>query len=511
MREKDKTTEYSSEKLALNLAIIGGGRTCKFFLDLIQKESFPYLETKILGVCDIDPEAEGLLLAKEMGIYTTDNFRDLFKIKGLNTVIELTNKREVLLELIRLRPNGVGVLEHNIGRLLRKLFIINQELKAAEQQVALQKEASNFLIQQTNERIVVIRPDFTIVEANAPYLKAVGKSKEETIGAHCYEITHGFSSPCSRAHPELGCPMVETMRTGQSAQIIHEHPFKEGRPTYCNLVAYPIKDQNGEIVQVIEIWRDITDELSSRWESRVNALKADMKKLVQEDRMISLGKLVASCVHEINNPIQGLLTFSHLMREILSEGTPGPEELKKFQDHLTIMCTELERCGNIISGLLSFSRESTIEDKKVDLNEIIDSVVTLTGHKMELHDIQLNTKLSSRPLVVRGDINQLQQCFLNLIFNAIEAMPQGGQLSVTSELDTAKKNCRVEIHDTGCGIRDEDLDNIFDPFFSTKEEGEGTGLGLSIVYGIVKNHRGHIEVKSQIGKGSSFILNFQAM
>ena len=367
---------------------------------------------------------------------------------------------------------------------------------------------SDFLLQQTNERIVVIKPDYTIIGANEAYLKAVGKTREQTLGAHCYEITHGLSSHCSKIHPELGCPMVETLRTGQSAQMIHEHPSPGGSSTYCDLVTYPVKDLNGDIVHVIEVWRDITEELSFKWEQKVEMLKADMKKLVQEDRMISLGKLVASCVHEINNPIQGLLTFSHLMEDILSEGDPGPHELEKFRSHLSIMSSELERCGNIISGLLSFSRESTMEDKDVSLNDILTSVIALTRHKMELQDIKLHTAFFPGPTLVRGDMNQLQQCFLNLVFNAIEAMPDGGKLSIITERHQETGTCLVKIHDSGCGIQKQDLDHIFDPFFTTKEDNQGTGLGLSIVYGIASSHGGKVQVQSEPGKGTDFMLSF---
>jgi signal transduction histidine kinase len=172
------------------------------------------------------------------------------------------------------------------------------------------------------------------------------------------------------------------------------------------------------------------------------------------------------------------------------------------------MSDELERCGNIISGLLSFSRQSGMEYSNVDLNEVVNAVIALTRHKMELQNIELNARLHPSPLIVHGDINQLQQCFLNLVFNAIEAMPEGGRLTVTSEFDSAHNNALVRIDDTGCGIHDRDLDHILDPFFTTKEEGEGTGLGLSIVHGIVKSHGGNIKVYSQVGKGSSFILSF---
>jgi len=172
------------------------------------------------------------------------------------------------------------------------------------------------------------------------------------------------------------------------------------------------------------------------------------------------------------------------------------------------MSTELERCGNIVSSLLSFSRKTNKEYNHLDLNEVLKAVISLTRHKMDLQEIELNVELVPRPLLMLGDANQIQQCFLNLIFNAIEAMPEGGRLWVSTKLDPTEKMLKVEIKDTGCGINSEYLDHIFDPFFTTKEEGEGTGLGLSIVYGVIKTHRGDIEVNSKVGEGSSFTLNF---
>jgi two-component system NtrC family sensor kinase len=492
----------------INLAIVGGGRACKFFLFLLRSESFAYLKVNIVGVCDINPEAEGLVLAKKLGIYTTNNFQDLFKLKNLDSIIELTGSKEVLLDIIRLRPKEIGVIEHNIGRLLRSLFEVNQRLKSAEEQLAFEKQFSDFLIHQSTAAIVIINTDFTIVELNEPYLKAVNKSKEEVIGKHCYQISHGFSVPCSSAQPGMKCPMVETLRTRMSSHVIHDHPHPEKGSTFCDLVALPLLDRNGEISRIIEVWRDITDEVSHSWTKHIKEMKSDLQKLVQEDRMISLGKLVASCVHEINNPIQGLLTFTYLMLEILAERKPSPEDIEQFKHHLLFMSKELERCGNIVSGLLSFSRENPKEFKEIDLNDVLNSVITLTRHKMVLRNIELTTHLYQGLLIIRGDERELQQCFLNLIFNAIEAMPKGGKLQILSELESDKKNVRVEIRDTGYGISKENLEHIFDPFFTTKGEGEGTGLGLSIVYGITKNHKGNIRINSKVEEGSTFVLTF---
>ncbi len=511
MKEKNLPGENYPKKLPLNIAIIGGGKTCKFFLEFLLNESFPFVYINLVGVCDINPNAEGLLLAKKAGIYTTDDFKEFFRIKDLDGIIELTNSKKVLLDILHLKPKGVGVLDHNICRLLKTFFSnIDQKLKSAEQQVVLEKMISEFLIQQTNEQIVVLNTDFTIAEANEAYLNVLGKSKQEVVGAHCYKIIHGFDMPCSSSQPGFDCPMLETLRTGESAHVINEHNGPEGPTAYYNMVTYPVKNPKGEVVQVIEIWRDITEVISSRWEKRVKELKADLNRLIQEDRMISLGKLAASCVHEINNPIQGLLTFSDLMLKIVAEGEPSEKDLQQLKEFLSLMTNELERCGNIVSGLLSFSRQSSMAYENIDLSQILDSVLTLTRHRMELQKIQLVTELSDSPLVIKGDATHLQQCFLNLVFNAIEAMPEGGRLDVISRHDISENQVVIEIRDTGCGISEEDMGHIFDPFFTTKPVGQGTGLGLSIVYGIVKNHNGNIRIDSKVGQGSSFVLEFSA-
>ena len=497
---------FEAGKLPWNLAIVGGGRACKFFLELIKTQSFPLLNINLVGVCDINHDAEGLQMAREMGIYTTDNYRDFFHLEKLDGIIELTNSRRVLVELIQQRPKSVGILEHNIGKLIRSLFRLNLELQDAQQQVALEKMSTHFLLEQSNAPIAILNTDFTIAEVNEAYLNMVSKTKAEALGKYCHEVYYGLDEPCSTARPAMRCPMLETLQTGASAYVIHEFNSSEDRPVYANIVTYPLKNRSGEIVKVMEIWRDITEEITARWNQRAEELKANLNQLVQEDRMISLGKLVASCVHEINNPLQGLLTFSHIMRQMLTQKHLPPEDIEQLQDFVSMMSTELERCGNIVSGLLSFARETPLEYKSIDMNEILEAVISLTRHKMKLQGIQLKCNLPQGILPIRGDANRLQQCILNLIFNAIEAMPDGGNLTIAAKRIENGDWCRINVSDSGSGIPERDLDHIFEPFFTTKPEGQGTGLGLSIVYGVVKNHNGVVSVESIVGKGTRFEL-----
>ena len=494
-------------KFLLKIAIVGGGRACKFFLDLLQRETFANLKVRIAGVCDIDPEAEGFKKARELGIYTTADFRDFFRIEDLDGIIELTNNNQVLLELIKLRPKRIGIIEHNIGRLLRSFFQIDEQLKSAEHQVSREKAVVDFLIRQAKQRIMILNTDFTIADVNEAWLNAVGQDRDQVLGRRCHEVIHGCDVPCSGSQLGFSCPMIETLRTGESAHVIHEDTGEEEEFNYSEIVTYPVKNEHDQIVRVIEIYRDISEALSLRWEKRMKAVKADLNNLVQEDRLISLGKLAASCVHEINNPIQGLLTYSRLMELGLAEEATPTEGTRSLQSYAELMTRELERCGRIISGLLSFSRDSRMEYTELDLNEVLKSVVALTRHKMELQEIEVALNLSKEPLTVRGDMLRLQQCFLNLIFNAIEAMPSGGILEIQTDPVPEKQTATIVVRDTGYGIAKDRLGHIFDPFFTTKEIGSGTGLGLSIVYGVVKSHEGNIEVHSKVGRGTVFVIS----
>lgn len=492
----------------VNLAIIGGGETCELFLDFLHSDTMPFISPNIVCVCDVDPNAPGLRRARELGIPTTTDFNHIFQIEGLDGIIELTNRREVLQEILRVQPRGMLVLKHNLGRSLRSLFNTISNLRSTRQQADLDRAVCEIILHQSRDPILLLDPDYTVLDANQGYLDAVGRTREESIGKKCYEVIYGFNSPCSQWTSDLPCPMLETLKTGEKARVIHERKARNGEDKIRLLETYPVRNEAGEVVRILEIRREITEELKHRWEKRVQELKTDLEHVVNEDRMLSLGKLAASCAHEINNPIQGLLTFAFLMKSIVNKKTPMAEEQEEFGHYLDLMCSELERCGKIVSGLLSFARESSPSIREVDANEMIQSVITLTRHHMELNDIELRLELAPLSLPISGDLNQLQQCFLNLVFNAIEASERGGVIVVRTEVNRKKERVEVLIQDTGCGIRPEDLNNIFDPFFTTKKEGQGTGLGLSIAYGIITGHHGGIHVESEIDKGTAFHVWF---
>jgi signal transduction histidine kinase len=256
------------------------------------------------------------------------------------------------------------------------------------------------------------------------------------------------------------------------------------------------------VVQVLEIFRDITSELTERMERRTQAIKDDLARLVQEDKLISLGKLVASVAHEINNPIGSIINFSKLVLRCMRQEPPERWEPGKWEQWLQLTVDEAERCREIVRNLLSFARQQGMEPRQLDLVQVIGQIVKVISHRLEIGKVTLDLRLTPHALEVRGDVTQIQQCFTNLMFNALEAMPGGGKLTIQGGHDDHE--VFVTVTDTGEGIPEAVMPRIFEPFFSTKSAVAGVGLGLSMVHGIVSEHGGRIEVDSTIGEGTSF-------
>jgi len=233
---------------------------------------------------------------------------------------------------------------------------------------------------------------------------------------------------------------------------------------------------------------------------------SDQARILHQDKMMSLGRLAASVVHEINNPLSGILNYLRLMSRILGKGSLSENHKEKFQRYLDLVENETHRCSQIVSGLLSFSRMSPPSFGQVQIDELLQRCILLSQHKLELSNIRLESNVQSNLPPVIGDFNQLQQCMINLFFNAIDAMPDGGTLELSSRYDTDRDVMIVRVKDSGCGIPREDLAHIFEPFYTTKKEGYGVGLGLSTVYGIMEQHHGSVNVESQSGAGTAIIL-----
>jgi PAS domain S-box-containing protein len=244
---------------------------------------------------------------------------------------------------------------------------------------------------------------------------------------------------------------------------------------------------------------------------RLEQEMADQARILHQDKMMSLGRLAASVAHEINNPLSGILNYLRLMVRMLERGAHDQATLTKFKHYLETITTETDRCARIISNLLTFSRKPTDKKAPVSIQELLERCVVLSQHRMALDQIVLETRIGTETMMVMGDMNQLQQCIINLIFNAIDAMPGGGRLELSARPCNDMKFIYIRVKDDGCGIEKNEQARIFEPFYTTKEEGFGVGLGLSTTYGIIQHHGGAIQVESTPGEGTTFLIRLPAL
>jgi two-component system NtrC family sensor kinase len=250
-----------------------------------------------------------------------------------------------------------------------------------------------------------------------------------------------------------------------------------------------------------------TQNLETKVEERTQQLKAAQKKLLQSDRLASLGQLSASVAHEINNPVSGVLNLSMLMQRMLKEDGVPPDRLPEFRKYLVQVTNETARVGRIVSDLLAFSRRGKPQQAPADINRIVATTLSLVEHKMKLSNVAVKVTLSEQLPPVHCDLSQIQQVVLNLVLNAAEATQTRSERCVTVSTSSSEGMAQIFVSDNGEGIPPENLSKIFDPFFTTKPEGKGVGLGLAVTYGIIEAHGGDIEVKSTVGRGTTFIVS----
>jgi C4-dicarboxylate-specific signal transduction histidine kinase len=253
---------------------------------------------------------------------------------------------------------------------------------------------------------------------------------------------------------------------------------------------------------------DMQATLESKVDERTQQLKAAQKKLVQSDRLATLGQLAASVAHEINNPVSGVLNLSMLLERLMASGSFPAGREAEFRKYLSMISIETARVGRIVSDLLAFSRRSKPQRAPADLNKLVRMTIGLADHKLKLISADVVLGLQENLPLVECDSSQIQQVLLNLVLNGAQAMQSrgGGKLTIRTRLIPQEESVELCVQDTGEGIAPENLSKIFDPFFTTKAEGKGVGLGLAVLYGIVKAHEGEIEVVSQRNEGTMFTV-----
>jgi len=254
-------------------------------------------------------------------------------------------------------------------------------------------------------------------------------------------------------------------------------------------------DESAEIRELEEYFNEMVKAIEER-DQRLQDLAE--KTILRSEKLASVGRLASGIAHEINNPLTGILTYSSLLTEEL-KGTPYEEDLKTIKE-------ETLRCRKIVRGLLDFARDYKPEKVSTNLNSLIEEALQLLEKHVNFHNIKIVKNFDPNLPEVKVDADEFRSVINNLAVNAADAMPEGGQLTISTAHDRELNQVVIRVADTGVGISEENLKRIFEPFFTTKEKGKGTGLGLSMAYGVIKRHDGTIDVKSRVGQGTEFII-----
>lgn len=362
-----------------------------------------------------------------------------------------------------------------------------QEQQSQTEELALLKEFNESIVESVNVGLLAVDETGRITRCNSTFEEMMGLSREQTVGKFVEDIfDESFALNLGNILGKSRWHLTEI----RNAYKLHTYDAV-GRSLILNVAVAPLRSisnaQTGAIV--------VLENVSSR-------VKLE-ESLQQSEKLSSIGLLAAGVAHEVNTPLTGVSSYTQMLLGMIPETDPKHALLQKMQ-------RQTDRASNIVGNLLNFSRSGNAgELVEVDVRKLLDDTIQLLEPQLRKSRVEIDKQYSSDTAGIFGNAGKLQQVFTNLILNARDAMNGGGTITLMTSV-SEDDEVRVEVSDDGEGIPQENITKIFDPFFTTKGVGNGTGLGLAVTYGIVQEHAGTIEVRSEPGRGTTFSLLFPA-
>jgi PAS domain S-box-containing protein len=352
-------------------------------------------------------------------------------------------------------------------------------------------------------RVTILRLDARgkITLVNRRGCEILGYREEELIGLDYFDtcVPEEVREQTRSFFFERALAGAEEGDSGLEAKVL----TRDGAERIIAWEYVRLMGKDGEVRGLLCSGEDITDR------------KRAQAELIRSEKLAAIGQLAAGVAHEVNNPLAGILIYVDLLLKKHDAGRLQTEETRKQLEKIR---TELERSSRIIKDLLDFSRQSKPTLRPIQVNEVLEAALAIVGHQISLGNVTLEKDLGGDVPVVVADFDQIQQALMNVILNAVQAMPEGGVLTIRTRRDEhvdfggeIRGGARIDITDTGVGIAEENLEKIFTPFFSTKVKGKGVGLGLPAVQGIIERHKGVLKVTSEVGAGTTISTWLEAM
>lgn len=358
------------------------------------------------------------------------------------------------------------------------------EVAARTRELEAQRNFAARIIDSLPVGLYVIDSDYVIRAWNRKRESGTqGVAREDAVGRQVFEVLD--RQPRDLLQREFD----RVFATGEIQQVeMESQATRDAR--YYRITKIPMRLADDRITHVITIGEDVTE-----W-------REAQHRLAQTEKLAAIGQLAAGVMHEINNPLATILACAEALR---LRGADEVGARSGNDEYIDIIDKEVQRCRRIVDRLLDFSRPRTGEKRVVDINDVIEQTLFLLKHHERFKRMVVNREFTTGLPTIPADPERLIQSFMALLLNAMDAMNSRGSLTVRSGKNPERADeLLIEFIDRGVGIKKEELSKIFEPFFTTKPQGRGTGLGLSICYGIIADHRGRIEVESQIGVGSTF-------
>jgi len=381
-------------------------------------------------------------------------------------------------------------IEHSKLNYFQELQQTIEELKSANMESENQRQEIAAILDGITDVMMVLSDNLRIISVNHVF-RELFPDEPHPEGKYCYELFRNTDHPC----PE--CPAFKSLSTNTVCKELAFFRIK-GINRQFEMVSSPLKNPDLPEYRVLIFKRDVTLE------------KEYQAKYYHAEKMATIGVLATGVAHEVNNPLMAVSGYAEgIQRRIARfEADLPPELAEDLREYSDTILSECRRCRDIVRSLLNFGHPISSVFSPISVNDVVKDTLRLLQYQLKKeHHISVEVSLNNNLPHIYGDAPQLKQVLLNLLTNAIDAIGDGeGSIRVNTRFKGDKDVC-LEVSDSGRGIPQSVMDNMFDPFFTTKPVGKGIGIGLSTCYNIVKEHKGEIEVESEVGKGTTFIVS----
>ncbi len=483
------TSQHICDDELFNIALLADIGTCSRFSQLLSPTRFDGSVPRIHVAAILSaPEMEELppdLSFEEWGDPPpryTSNFQDLLaQCPELNMLLVFVDDEARLRELRMQAPPSVTVADRLSSEFLLRRLEEERAGLSCESDLHYTRTLFQTIFEEVEEDIILLDVKGNIVDTNRNVYERKGVTREQVKGLSCADL-EGGEFCCKKRDGD--CPYRKTLASGKKAEQIHSYVDDTGRMRYFRVYTYPVFDTNRTLTYILELRRDITNRTNMEL------------RLQQSEKMAAIGELATYIAHEIRNPLFAIGGFANSLLR-----APSLDETAR--EKVSIILQESKRLDNILKSILNFARPTDPREGMVDINRVAAETSELMAIGATSKGISIDLELDRRVAMVKGDGEMIKQCLINMIKNAVEAMPEGGVISLRTGLRGTYVT--LEIADNGPGIPRELREKVFNPFFSTKEK--GAGLGLPMTKKIIEEMGGKIELHTRSGQGTRFVIH----